>query len=142
MDPRKKWIRDASKVKKRKPKRRPAPKTIPLPQTFWEDVAQRRSYLNTCDTFSDYDNNHEFRIAEVLRRIRGVRERNENFRNELNEIMGIDIVQGAHNRQFRINRGNDILRHIRQNDAIMDELQLEINDISELYDDVTSTPRR
>ena len=141
MDPRTKWIRDASKIKKRKPKRRPAPKTIPLERTFWENVAQRRSYLNERKT-EIYDNNHEFRIAEVLRKIRGVRDRNEVFRDELNEIMGIDIVQGAHNRQGRINRGNDILRHIRQNDDLMDELQIEINDISELYDDVTSTPRR
>ena len=139
MDPRKNWLREAL-LKKRKIKRRKPPKTIHLPANFWDQVAQRRSYLNDRKT-EIYDNDLEFRISELVRKTRGVRERNENFRDEINEIMGIDIAHGAHNRQSRINRGNQIIRQIHHNDAILDDLQIEMDTLTEFFDDVTSNPR-
>jgi len=131
MDPRKKWIEEAG-VKKRKSKKKPAPHTIPLPTNFWPPLAPTLSYGDP----------YEIQIENLIRRTRGIREMNENFRDEINDILEIDIAQGAHNRQSRINRGNQIIRQIQRNDETLDELQIVMDRINEDFADISSTPRR
>jgi len=131
MDPRKKWVVDAG-VKKRKVKKKQPPPAIPLPTNFWPPLAPTLSYGEP----------YGVQIEKLVRRTRGIREMNENFRDEINDILRIDLTQGDHNRQNRINRGNQIIRQIHRNDLILDELKIEMDEINEHYDDVSSTPRR
>ncbi len=131
MDPRKKWM-DLSNVKKRKLKRRRPPQTINLPDNFWDE-----------HQFTEiYDDDIDFRIQNLRNNINEARNRNTIFRNEINDIMGIDIVQGAHNRNNRIHRGNQIIRHMNENDDLINEWQLELDELNDDLDDISSVPRR
>ena len=132
MDPRKKWM--VGPVKKTKRKRKP--RAITLPPNFWQSVARSApTLLNGGDPYEE-------QINRLVSKTRGVRERNELFRDELNEMLEIDRRMGAYNRQSRINRGNQIVHQIRQNDALLDELQNDLDEIEQQYDDISSVPRR
>ena len=132
MDPRKKWMLGPKKKTVQKPK----PRAITLPPDFWQSLAR------SAPTLLHGGDPYEEQINRLVRKTRGVRERNELFRDELLEMMEIDTRMGPYNRQSRINRGNQIVQNIRQNDALLDELQDEINEIEDEYDDISSVPRR
>ncbi len=126
MDPRKKWMEG----KKRKIKRRRPPQTTPLPERFWANEAP--TIANDVD---------DFRIEPLLRRIRAIRQRNEIFADELNDMLDIDRVQGTHNRNNRARRGEQIVHQVRQNNELLNELNNELNELNEEYDDITSNLR-
>ena len=131
MDPRKEWMLGPKKKTKKKRK----PPAITLPPDFWKSVARSAPTLLHGDPYEE-------EINRLVRKTRGVRERNELFRDELLEMMDVDTRMGTYNRQSRINRGNQIVHQIRQNDALLDELQNEMDEIESEYDDISSVPRR
>ena len=127
MDPRKNWYYEAMKNKAKVKARRYAPGARSASTITYESP--------------DFEN-LEYRIQQLIRRRREARERNDIFRDEINEISESIRNDGAHNRQGRINRGARIAQQIQQNDQLMERLQNEIDEINDDFDDVSSVPRR
>jgi len=121
MDPRKNWMNVTPKLKQKTRRYR---RGRSADETMVYDTP-------------DYEN-LEYRIAQLIRRRREARERNDIFMDELNEIIELNREHGAHNRQSRMNRGTQIAHQIQQNNELMERLQNEVDEINDDFDDISS----